>query len=177
MFPRILVKTLPIILIGFLLVILFPNYVYSQSESFETGTISLSDEFLVTDFEAPSSLVTGGEIKAHKIYTDFKILILELRTWDDGELTVKLPRTLIDAKLGNSDDAFFVLVDGTENEFDETKNPTYRTVTVSFPEGTQEIWIIGTQVIPEFNEIAIMVLGSSVLLIVIISKKFKILNS
>jgi len=53
-----------------------------------------------------------------------------------------------------------VVVDGTETEFEETKLPSHRTVNVSFPKGTQEIWIVGTEVIPEFNEMTIMVFHS-----------------
>ena len=165
-------KILPILLLGFLLTFLLPDFIYGESDEFVTSTITLSDEYLVTDFDIPSSLVIGGEITAHKIYTDFNILILELNTWDDGQLTIKLPRTIIDAVLENGeDDVFFVLIDGTETEFEEIGGTSDRTVTVSFPKGTQEIMIFGTAVIPEFNEMVFMVLGSSVLLIVILSKK------
>jgi len=165
-------KILPIIFAGFLLTILVPNSIYAQSNDFVTSTITLSDEYLVTDFDIPSSLVMGGEITSYKIYSDFKILVLELNTWEDGQLTIILPRTLIDAVLeSGEDDDLFVLVDGTETEFKETRNISDRTVTVSFSQGTKEIMIFGTYVIPEFNELAIMVLGGLVLFIVIISKK------
>lgn len=165
-------KILPFFLMGLLFSFLLPNFIYGQSDEFVTSTITLSDEYLVTDFEIPSSLVIGGEITDHKIYVDFNLLLLELNTWDDGQLTIKLPRTIIDAVLENGeDDKFFVLVDGTETEFEEIRGISDRTVTVSFPKGTNEIMIFGTIAIPEFNEMVIMVLGSSVLLIVILTKK------
>ena len=100
------------------------------------------------------------------------MLVLELNTWEDGQLTIILPRTLIDAVLeSGEDDDLFVLVDGTETEFKEIRNISDRTVTVSFSQGTKEIMIFGTHVIPEFNELTIMVLGGFVLFIIIISKK------
>jgi len=69
-----------------------------------------------------------------------------------------------------------VVVDGTETEFEERKRPSYRTVNVSFPKGTEEIWIVGTEVIPEFNEMTIMVLASSIILVVVFARKFKVMK-
>ena len=60
-------KILPIIFAGFLVTILVPNSIYAQSNDFVTSTITLSDEYLITDFDIPSSLVIGGEITSYKI--------------------------------------------------------------------------------------------------------------
>jgi len=137
----------------------------------KTGTITLSDRYLIKDFDHPTSIVQGGEILDYKIYGDLKVLILEMRTWDDGTLTIKLPRTLIDAKEGNSDNSFFVLVDGTETKFDETKDDEFRTINTSFPQGTKEIWVVGTQVIPEFGPLTSAVLAIAVIPLIIFSMK------
>ncbi len=40
-----------------------------------------------------------------------------MSTNDDGELVLDLPREIIDAKKGNVDNNFFVLVDGEQVSF------------------------------------------------------------
>ncbi|HWP52476.1 MAG TPA: hypothetical protein VNK07_00285 [Candidatus Binatia bacterium] len=63
-----------------------------------------------------------------------------------GELTISIPRDLIDAKLGQTeyDDVFIVLIDGKEHFFAEKAGKSERTLTISFPEGARDIEIIGT---------------------------------
>jgi hypothetical protein len=72
-----------------------------------------------------------------------------------------LPRELIDAKIGSEDDVFFVLVDGAEVDFTESKTATHRFLTVPFIHGSEEIEVIGTFVVPEFP-IAISVLSIAI---------------
>jgi predicted secreted protein with PEFG-CTERM motif len=85
-----------------------------------------------------------------------------------------MPRSLIDAKVGTGDDQFFVLVDGADTDFTESKTNTDRTVTVSFPQDTQQIEIIGTQVVPEFGGLAFVVLVVAIISIVVISAKTRL---
>jgi len=74
-------------------------------------------------------------------------------------VTIPLPRALIDAKKSQgNDDVFYVLADKKEVKFTETKRTTSRTLEISFPNGTKEITIFGTQIIPEFGPLASLVL-------------------
>jgi len=91
--------------------------------------------------------ITGGSILSITPDVDFKELIIEISTTNDGELTITLPRALIDSKMGYSDDVFFVLVDAREVSFYETKTSSDRTLTIAFPDGAEEIVIIGTWVV------------------------------
>ena len=116
-----------------------------------------------------SSVMTGGEILTINADPDSASLIFNVITTSDGEITITLPREIIDAKVGNDDDIFFVLVDFEEVPFTETKTPTHRYITIQFPEGTEEIEIIGTSVVPEFP-LAIVVLSLSIMLIVLMPK-------
>ena len=93
--------------------------------------------------ELNSVIHNGVIIKITPDYEAFS-LIITINSMDDGELTMTLPRTVIDAKNGEKDDDFFVLVDGGEVEFDETATSTDRTLTIQFPKGSEEIEIIGT---------------------------------
>ena len=59
---------------------------------------------------------------------------------------------------------------GVEVDFDETKTGNERTITVEFPEGTEEIEIIGTSIVPEFGAIAVLILIISIFSVIFISK-------
>ena len=92
--------------------------------------------------------ITGGKVTSIIPDVDIMGLIIEVSTPSNGELTIMLPRSLIDAKIvRNADDDFIVLVDAEEWDFDETRTNSVRTLTIGFPAGTEEIEIIGTQIL------------------------------
>jgi len=78
-------------------------------------------------------------------------LIFTIKTTSDGELTITLPRALIDAKLGDADDEFFVLVNGAKVDFGESKTSSDRTLTIAFPDGAKTIEIIGTFIATSYH--------------------------
>jgi len=119
--------------------------------------------------------ITGGNVVSITPDVDSKSLIIVITTTSDGELTITLPRALIDAVLENGDDdEFFVLVDLEESDFDETKTSTDRTLTIQFPQGAEEIEIIGTFVIPEFGAIAALILAVAIISIIVVSAKTRL---
>ncbi|MCV0367562.1 MAG: hypothetical protein K5798_09925 [Nitrosopumilus sp.] len=61
----------------------------------------------------------------------------------DGMLKITLPRNLIDSKINNLDDDFFVLLDGMETDYTETKTESKRTLEFSFTPENHFIEIIG----------------------------------
>jgi len=126
-----------------------------------------------TEFSVGYS-ITGGSILSIAPDVDANSLIIAISTSDDGELTVTLPRELIDAKIGSEDDDFFVLVDGEEVEFEETTTSTARTLTIGFPIGAEEIEIIGTMVVPEFGTIAVLILAVAIISIVAVSARSRL---
>ncbi len=85
-----------------------------------------------------------------------------------------MAKGLIDAKMGDQDDTFFVLVDGEEVDFEETTTSTDRTLTIQFPAGAEEIEIIGTFVVPEFGTIAVMILAVAIISIIAVSAKSRL---
>ena len=88
--------------------------------------------------------ITGGEILAINLDGDANSLIISMDTKIDGSIIVTIPRFLIDAKVSGEDDAFFVLVQGEEVNFEETTSDTDRILTIPFSKGNDEIEIIGT---------------------------------
>ena len=76
---------------------------------------------------------------------DFISLIFETEvSGSEGDVSITFQRDFFDAKLGYSDDDFFILSDGDEIEFEEIKNDESRTLSFSLSAGTEEIEIIGT---------------------------------
>ncbi len=139
-----------------------------------TGTTPTSGQSLTIEGFGVGYQITGGSIISITPDIDQSSLIIEIEAVDDGELTITLPRELIDAKIGDADDDFFVLVDAEEVDFDETKTDSDRTLTIGFSAGTEEIEIIGTFVIPEFGTIAALILAVAIISIIAVSAKTKL---
>ncbi len=118
--------------------------------------------------------ITGGSILSITPDVDANSLIIGISTTGDGEVTITLPRGLIDAKISGEDDDFFVLVDGEEVDFEETTTSTDRTLTIQFPAGAEEIEIIGTMVVPEFGTIAVLILAVAIISIVVVSARSRL---
>jgi predicted secreted protein with PEFG-CTERM motif len=126
-----------------------------------------------TDFMV-SYTITGGKLISITPDVESHSLIIAMTASQDGTLVITLPRSLIDAKMGDQDDTFFVLVDGEEVDFEETTTSTDRTLTIQFPAGAEEIEIIGTVVVPEFGTIAVMILAVAIISIIAVSAKSRL---
>ena len=72
------------------------------------------------------------------------------------------------------DSNFIVLVDGEEAEFQEWPTAAQRKLEIPFTHGVTQIEIIGTQVIPEFGTIAILVLAVAIISIIAVSTKTRL---
>ena len=121
-----------------------------------------------------SYTITGGSVLSVTPDDEANSLIIAIDTTSDGQLTITLPRELIDAKINGQDDDFFVLIDGEEVEFEESTTSTDRTLTISFPDGAEEIEIIGSFVVPEFGTITAMILAIAIISIIAISAKTRL---
>jgi len=129
-----------------------------------------------TDFEVSYS-ITGGRVLGITADIEAKSLLVSIETTSDGTLTITLPRGLIEAKTnGNEgdDDVFFVIIDGEESEFEEETTSSDRTLTIPFTDGSEEIEIIGTWIIPEFGAIAALVLAVAIISIIALSAKTRL---
>lgn len=123
--------------------------------------------------------IKGGKIISIEPDIAAKSLIVTIETTSDGEMTLILPRGVIDAKLGpdgrsGEDDSFFVLVDGTEGDFEEITTANDRTLTIQFDEGTTQVEIIGTWVIPEFGAMAAIILAVAIVSIIAVSARSRL---
>ena len=143
----------------------------TEQESIVTDTtISVQGSVDLIGYE-----ITGGKLLSIMTDVDANSLIILIDATDDGSLTITIPRSVLDALLGDgSDDDFFVLVDGEEVDFDEITSSTDRILIIAFPAGTETIEIIGTFVIPEFGTIAAMILAVAIISIIAISAKSRL---
>ncbi len=110
-------------------------------------------------FKDPNYVIRGGEVLGFEIDQETTSLIISLKPKASGELTITLPRNLIDAKIRSEDSDFIILVDDLGYLFfDEIITSSDRTVTIPFGKFNSEIKIIGTHV---FSQRATLPTGTS----------------
>ena len=98
-------------------------------------------------FEEPNYTIRRGEVLGFEIDPETTSLIISIKPRTRGELTITLPRDLIDAKIGSEDSDFIIFVNSIEYQvFDETITSSDRTLTIPFGAFNSEITIIGTHV-------------------------------
>ncbi|AJA92635.1 hypothetical protein A7X95_06435 [Candidatus Nitrosopelagicus brevis] len=138
-----------------------PEFAMEENEKM-SQTIMIEDHSL--DYE-----LTCAEIQSMTPDTEMKSMIIAIKTDCDGELTITLPKDVIDT----DENGFFVLVDGDETNHKASSVGDFWTLTIPFSYGSEEIEIIGTFVIPEFGTVAGLVLILAITSIIIISAKNK----
>jgi hypothetical protein len=122
-------------------------------------------------FEVRAAVSNNASISSITVFPDSGSIILN---FDEGsilqqsELTIQLPRELIDSKNGSADSEFLVIVDGFEATYNDIQTTdTARLIKFSLPEGTTEIEIFGTQVLPEFPfELPAMAAGVAIVVVI-----------
>ena len=108
---------------------------FADTISVDIGDSTYNIEYTATDLTISS--VTAD--------MDFISLIFEVDVLlNEGQLEFNFDRDFFDAKLGSEDDDFFVIVDGDELSFEETKDDSHRSISFLVDPGTEEIEIIGS---------------------------------
>lgn len=114
------------------------------------------------------TLLTTGIVSDITPDPESSSIILEIESGATaaGELTITLPRDLIDARDGDSDGEFIVMVNGEQVPYEETSaSETERELKVTVPAQTQSVEIVGTYVVPEFPLVALLLAASIAALI------------
>ena len=120
--------------------------------------------------------ISGGKVLNIIPNVDKNSLIVSIDGINDGSVILDIPRNEFDSVLENgSDDIIIVIIDGEKVDYSEITSNTHRILTIPFPAGTEEIEIIGTFVIPEFGSIAMMILVVSIISIVVITTKSRVM--
>ena len=89
---------------------------------------------------------TGNNVVLKSVVADLDFISLIFETdvsESGGDVSITFQRDFFDAKIETKiDDEFFILSDGDEVEFEETKNDESRTLSFSLSVGTEELEII-----------------------------------
>jgi predicted secreted protein with PEFG-CTERM motif len=149
-----------------------------SGEEFESGSLEFApvDAFSETvnviqleDYDLFYE-ITGAKILRIIPDVENNSLIITIETFSDGELKITLPKEVIDTTEGS----FFVLVDGEETNHDASSTSDSWTLIIPFYNGSEEIEIIGTFVVPEFGAIAAIILAVAITSIIVLSAKSKL---
>ena len=110
--------------------------------------------------------ISGGDVLSMHVDEGNASLVIDMTSYDDGELFVALDETYI----GSDDGTFFVIVGGEEsNDYEQAGNDLF----ISFPAGTESIEIVGSYAVPEFGTIAMIVLAVAIVSIIVLTTKTK----
>ena len=120
-----------------------------------------------------------GEVVNATLLPDDNQLLLDLTPSQDegGQLTITLPRELIDAKTADhsADEPFTIVLSDSEGTYVESNSTDVaRTLLIDIPAGTEYLTIVGTQAVPEFPPLAILIAGVAILTILGVSRKARI---
>ena len=131
MFPKI------VLAFGVFAIISILPAAFADSISVDTGESTYDIEYTAN----------GVDIKSASADMDFMSLIFTVEVLDsEGQLEFNFDRDFFDAKLGSEDDGFFVIADGDELSFEETKDDSHRSIVLTIDPGTEEIEIVGSQI-------------------------------
>ena len=149
-----------------------PSTDVEDANDFELSSADTLEDYSTITIEDNNLFykITGGKILKVIPDTDSVSLIIQIETFSDGDLLITLPKTVIDTSEGD----FFVLVDGEETVFYAEQTPDSWTLRIPFYNGSEEIEIIGTFVIPEFGTIAAIILAVAITSIIVLSAKTKL---
>ena len=107
----------------------------------EIITTEINDTAYEIDYMANNVILKSATSDLEAISIFFETEVID----SDGNVTITFERDFFDAKIGTEiDDDFWVLADGEEIKFEETKNDESRILSFSISAGTEEIEIIGT---------------------------------
>lgn len=117
-----------------------------------------------------------NQLKTIWVQRDNITLAAEISAVSDGELTIELPRDVIDSKRqSNEDDVYAIFIDGQFAPYDEIMNNTQaRILRIEFGNGSEQIEITGTHIVPEFGPLAALVLAISLASVVVVTRIKKV---
>ncbi|MCH8996520.1 MAG: hypothetical protein IH915_05610, partial [Thaumarchaeota archaeon] len=114
-------------------------------------------------FEEPDYTIRRGQVLGFEIDPETTSLIISIKPRTIGELTLTLPRDLIDAKEGSEDIDFIVTMNNLEyHVIGETVTPFDRTLTITFQRFHTEIVITGTHLFSQKSSLPTVTLQQQI---------------
>jgi len=129
----------------------------------EAPSIPFSKTFTIEGFDVPITLTNGNVDDVNLNINEVSLEIMLSGITKDAELTIEIPRGLLDAlNPDGSDTEFTVMFDGKFADYTEEKHADKRILKINVPEGTAMITILGTFVVPEFGILALIVFATAI---------------
>jgi predicted secreted protein with PEFG-CTERM motif len=132
----------------------------------ETTTMAVGDE----EFEI-QYMITNGTLDELIADGETATITAMITSEGDGELSLQLPREIVDSVENGQDVDYLVYVDEVEDFADDDYGEEIRTLSVPFPAGTEQIDFVGTMVVPEFGAIAAVVLAVAIVGIIVATSR------
>ena len=135
-------------------------------------SLNVDGETYQIDYE-----ITSGSINNMFARPSEDKLVITLNADQDGQLTLVLPREVIDAIDNGQDIAYMVTSESDSGDVvvldaDESENTDeVRTLVIDYQAGTGRIEITGTQVVPEFGAIAGIIMAIAIVGIIVASAR------
>ena len=123
--------------------------------------------------------ITGGTVQNMVPSTATSDLTITINSTAAGNLLIRLPRNVIDARAGSdlrsgADENFTLFADDVPlDTWDQTEQTAdRRTLSIDFEQGTETIDIVGTWAIPEFGAIAAIILAIAIVGIIVATARY-----
>jgi predicted secreted protein with PEFG-CTERM motif len=138
----------------------------------EISVLANNGHIYCIPFQVTSGVVTGT---AGKLNSDTKTITLDIRGHDIESISFGIPRYVLDSKsVAGGDSDFIVMTNGKMVKYQELESTSdHRQIKLDYSIDDQTtIEIIGTNIVPEFGSISLLILIGSITSILIISKSF-----
>jgi predicted secreted protein with PEFG-CTERM motif len=150
------------------------------STTFELTGSSASEYSLVVEGDTYSVEyeMSGGSINSMFVRPAENKLVITVDAEEEGQLTVVLPREVIDAVEDGEDISYLVTIEDESGntstvEIEESENTdNARTLVIDYAAGTGRIEIAGTQVVPEFGAIAAVIMAVAIVGIIVATARY-----
>jgi hypothetical protein len=107
--------------------------------------------------------IEGGNVTGMSVDQEEKSLDIDISAAQDGTLTVRLPRSVIDAFESN----YQVYVDGQAIEFREIEaDAGFRTLAIPFSGSSEQVQVTGTYIVPEFP-VALVMMALAIVAVIV----------
>ncbi|MGI0093278.1 MAG: hypothetical protein ACREA8_04175 [Nitrosotalea sp.] len=144
---------------------------------FEQEDVLIQNVFNVKDISSGQNFdlnytITGSQVESMDLDKQNIALVVQINVKNSGMIHLQIPRLLLDSKKpSNADESFLVFINDDEiTSFQQTGSDyNYRMLDIPIATGDSKIEIIGTTVIPEFENISSLILVLAVGLMITFS--------
>ena len=109
------------------------------------SNVNSFEETIIPKTLEPTYDIEGAKVLQMFLDEDIFSLVISIDAYDNGSISIDIPRDYLDSKDGQNDADYFVILDGDKVNFDETVTDHSRTLTIPFVRNSEEIEIFGTK--------------------------------